>query len=89
MNVERQQITTTTDAQLRDRRLALKERYDPKNDGGGYPMPQLRELHLIEEELAARAAERRDDREDERPHPDNHSALFASTDIEWSLKYGR
>lgn len=96
-DAEHEQITGSTDAQLRDRLSALRERYDPKNDGGcfpggGYPMPQLRELHLIEAELAARSMDY--DMDEEELHPpryeaDNHSALWNETDIEHSAKYGR
>jgi hypothetical protein len=97
---ERVQLAQSTDAELADRLAALRERYDPKRDGGcfpagGYPMAQLRELHLIEAEQAERRQILRDrfrldvEEESERSAPDNHSALFDATDIEWSLKYGR
>ena len=61
---EREQIFGSTDVQLADRLSALRERYDPRRDGGcfpagGYPMPQLREFHLIEDEIAKRGRDRR------------------------------
>jgi len=86
---ERRQIIWSTTAQLADRRAALRERYDPAGDGGGYPVAQLRELHLIERELEYRSD--RDDRasnerEDRNWVADNHTALWNATDIEPSLK---
>jgi hypothetical protein len=89
MDVETKQLWESTTAQLQDRLAALWERYNPKNDGGGYPMAQLRELHLIEEELRQRARSERepyhlsdDERHPEPFCPDNHTALDRATDVE-------
>ena len=56
-DIEREQITESTDAQLRDRLAALRERYEnPRLPEifRGYPMAQLRELHLIVDEIRDR-----------------------------------
>jgi hypothetical protein len=56
-DVEREQIAGSTDAQLRDRLAALRGRYDDPRLPRflrGFPMAQLRELHLIEAELSGR-----------------------------------
>ena len=58
-DIEHEQIATSTDAELAARLAALNARYDPKHDGGrfpagGYPMAQLRELHLIQDEMRSR-----------------------------------
>ena len=49
-------IADATDAELSDRLGALQARYDPRNDGGGYPLPQLDELHAIADEQIRRKA---------------------------------
>jgi hypothetical protein len=89
MDAETQQLWGSTTDQLKDRLAALRERYDPKHDGGGYPMAQLRELHLIEGELRQRARSERepydlsdDERHSEPLCADNHTALDRATDVE-------
>lgn len=91
---EYRQIAESTDAQLQDRLAALEERFDPKRDGGcfpagGYPLEQLRELHLIQAELAGRLNDRMDDgwtdadwAASENWVADNHVALDRETDVE-------
>ena len=85
MNVDQQQVFESTDAQLRERLAALRKRYDPKRDGGGYPMPQLRELHLILDEMRDRERETFTDLDraaGEEWVADNHVALDRATDVE-------
>jgi hypothetical protein len=82
-DVERDQVAGSTDAQLRDRLAALRRLFDPQGNGGWYPAAQLRELHLIQDELRDRDRERFTDAD--RPDEtvaDNHEALDRATDVE-------
>lgn len=89
-DVEREQISGSTDRELSERLIALRQRYDPNSDGGlypggGYPMQQLREMQLILEELRDRDRERftDPDRADADDWvADNHVALDRATDVE-------
>ncbi len=47
---EHEQVVGSTTAELTDRLAVLREKYGKR----GYPMPRLRELHLIRSELYCR-----------------------------------